>query len=245
MQRKKPKIRSAKPQRDAVYRLGEFPEALIRNIARHLAFLVAVNNPDISGDQWGTAFAAAVGGDHLASNVSPHDIAFENCAWSAKTVKRANPFTCKRVPLISGRNSPEYSVGMENPFDDPQATGDTVLDIWNSRIDVVLNEFDDYRQLVLIRNVNKMQFALFEAEMQRFIPNDYKWEFNENRNLKGFDKSTDAHCFTWQPHGGQFTIAKQVPGSAVKFEIKRPPTVSVDAVLDNIKYDDSWVTIHD
>jgi len=32
-----------------------------------------------------------------------------------------------------------------------------------------------------------------------------------NDNLEGYDRSGDAHVFTWQPHGSQFTIIENVP----------------------------------
>lgn len=244
MPQKEPKLRGKRPSRSTKYQLGEFPKELVYAIAKHLTYLVAVNTPDLSGSQWAACFADAVGGDNLASNLDPQDIALENCAWSAKTVKAPDPFKCAKVRLIAGRNDPLYSADISDPLKDPQKTGRAVLEIWNKRVDRAMSKFDDYRLLVLIRDMNAMRFSLFESEITRFVPKDYKWTANKRNNLEGRD-SAGEHRFTWQPHGAQFTVIKQVPGSAVKFEIKRPPTVSVDAVLGDIAYKNSWVTIHD
>ena len=53
------------------------------------------------------------------------------------------------------------------------------------------------------------------------------------------------HRFTWQPHGSQFTIIRDVPGSARKFSIDRNvPLVSPNAILASIQFEESWVNIN-
>lgn len=82
-------------------------------------------------------------------------------------------------------------------------------------------------------------------KMKRFY--DYlskeEWKTNPNGNLIGINKETKEQCFTWQPHGSQFTIHTKVPEDAVKFRIKRPPTITKSNVLESINFDDSWVNI--
>ncbi len=243
MQRKKPKLRGQKQSRSAVYPIGEIPEDVIHKIAGWLVYYAYVGHADLTGNDWGAFFAKAVGGNYNASNLDAHDVSLENCAWSAKTVKDGSPFDCQKVRFISGRNSPTYSAGITDPLKNPQETGRAVLDIWNGRIDRVASEFEDYRLLALVRNMIDMKFALFEAEITRFIPGDYKWEMNKRGNLEGRDAS-GTHHFTWQPSGSQFTIIKAMPASVVKFTINRPPTMDVDEVLHNLKFDKSWVKIH-
>ena len=50
-------------------------------------------------------------------------------------------------------------------------------------------------------------------------------------------------CFTWQPHGSQFTIHTTVPDNAVKFRIKRPPSLAKEVILDSLGFDESWIEI--
>lgn len=57
----------------------------------------------------------------------------------------------------------------------------------------------------------------------------------------GIDKETGEHCFTWQPHGSQFTIITKVPDAALRFEVKHPPIINQKEVLDSLKFDSSWV----
>ncbi len=91
------------------------------------------------------------------------------------------------------------------------------------------------------------EFVLFEESLQRFAADDYDWEFvqankRSNRNLVGTDKQSGRHCFTWQPHGSQFTIRRDVPGSARKFTINRNvPLVDPAAILAHVQYRDSWI----
>ena len=68
-------------------------------------------------------------------------------------------------------------------------------------------------------------------------------EENANGNRVGIDVDTEETCFTWQPHGSQFTIHTRVPQNAVKFRIKQPPKLDVEETLKQIKYSDEWVEI--
>ena len=213
-------------------------------IAKQIVHRLAVGMGDIAGDDFGTIFANAVGGIHRAKPLGLSDVEWNGCAWSVKTVKDKQPFTKRSVRLISGRNSPDYSLGIENPHDDPEATGRAVLDVWNTRLNQGMNEHQDLRIAVLVRNIDVRQFVLFEDEAQRFSPDNYEWRFNARNNLEGYDKVTHAHQFTWQPHGSQFTILRDVPGSARQFSIgPNIPTLDLEAVLEWAQYSDDWVEI--
>ncbi|MBW1615061.1 MAG: hypothetical protein JRJ49_00740 [Deltaproteobacteria bacterium] len=58
------------------------------------------------------------------------------------------------------------------------------------------------RTVILIRNINKLEFTLFETETNKFIPGEYEWRENKNGNLEGINKVNKEHKFTWQPSGG-------------------------------------------
>ena len=244
MPQSRPKLRGKKQSRNSIYPVGEFPNTVLHGIAQRIVYLLAVGKADLSGDEWGHCFAESIGGEHHASSVDAQDVSFENCAWSVKTIKSKQPFDCPKIRLISGRNSPSYSHNIDNPFTDIKLTGRAVLEIWNERINRVLSEYEDYRLLVLVRNMNQLQFTMFESEITRFVPDDYRWELNTRRNFQGHDAASDSHCFTWQPHGGQFTIIKPVPASAVKYEIRRPPMLDFNGVLRWVKFNQSWLTVH-
>lgn len=118
------------------YPLNEIPDDLIIKIASYIAYLIYVGRKDISGDDWGDAFADAIEGTHLSSPVGIADVIKGKMAWSMKTVKNPNPLTAKSVRLISGRCSPDYSYGITDPHLDIQMTGRAVLGIWNERINL-------------------------------------------------------------------------------------------------------------
>ncbi len=105
---------------------------------------------------------------------------------------------------------------------------------------------EDLRIAVLIRNVEARRFSLFEEEVQRFSPVDFAWSFNSRNNLEGHDKVTGEHRFTWQPHGSQFTVIRDVPGSARKFSIKPDiPIMESAEVLAWANYQDDWIDIQE
>lgn len=75
-----------------------------------------------------------------------------------------------------------------------------------------------------------------------FIANDYEWMLNERKNLVGF--LGDTLMFTWQPHGSQFTIHKNVPASATCFWIiKNSGMLEIIHVLRLVRFKPDWVEI--
>jgi len=195
------------------------------------------------GDDFGVIFAAAISGEHRGKPLGIADVVWESgCAWSCKTIKSEDPFTQKNARLISGRNSPIYSSGIENPLADIQATGAAVLGVWNARVNEAFNEFDDVRIFVMLRNFSTLHFTFFEEAAERFVPGNYEWRKNKRGNLEAIDKATGEHVFTWQPHGGQFTAIRNVPSSCYRFRIKkRPGLIEEQHVINLCGFQDDWI----
>ena len=236
------RLRGNKPRRSGPYPLGEIPREVILGIGRRIVHRLAVGTADITGDDFGTIFAAAIAGQHRGKPLGVADVEYEDCAWSVKTVKSPRPFTQTQVRLISGRNPPGYAQGIDSPLDDIQRTGRAVLEIWNERVNEALKQFDDLRILVMLRNLATLEFALFEHEAHRFQPREYEWRLNASRNLEGIDQETGTHRFVWQPGGAQFTILHKVPSSAHRFRIRKHPMVVGEAeIMGAIGFDDSWI----
>jgi len=209
-----------------------------------LVYLIHTGRKDISGDDFGDAFAYALNGHHLASPLGIADVELDKLAWSAKTVKQNNPFQAKTVRLISGRCSPDYSYGITDPHEDVQKTGTAVLNIWNERVNIAQDNYAAVRTAILIRSNDLLSYVLFEEENHRYRTSDYTWSTNKNGNLIGVSKESGEPCFTWQPHGSQFTIHTSVPESAKRFKLKKPPTIDAHSVLKNLNFDESWITFH-
>ena len=240
----RPKLRdSSKLHNLEPYPLNELPDDLIVKIGSYLVYLLYIGRKDITGTDWGDAFSDAIGGKHLDSPVGIADVVFEKMAWSMKTVKNPTPFNCKNIRLISGRCSPDYSYGITDPHDDIQKTGRAVLGIWNERVNIAQDNYSTVRTSVLVRSNDLLSYCLFEEENHRYRTNDYYWEVNANGNLIGKSLETNEVCFTWQPHGSQFTIHTKVPENAVRFEIQQPPLLTKENILDTIHFDKSWVRI--
>jgi hypothetical protein len=240
------RLRGHKSRLEGPWPLGSFPDKVIVAIGRQIVHRLAIGNSDITGDDFGTIFSEAIGGNHLASPLGIADVLLDGNAWSVKTVKANTPFTQETVRLISGRNSPDFSLGVQNPHTDIQATGRAVLAIWNARVNESLGEHDDLRVVVFIRNMETRQFVIFEEIASRYAADDFVWRKNGKGNFEGFEKASNHHKFTWQPHGSQFTVMRHVPGSAIKFIINKIPTlIEQEHVLRLIRFDDSWVEIID
>ena len=226
------------------YQLNEIPESVIKQIGKQFVYMLCVGRKDLTGDDWGNVFAKAIGGEHLQSPVGIADVVFDKMAWSMKTVKKENPHSGNySIRLISGRCSPDYSYGINDPHEDIQKTGRAVLNIWNERVNIAQDYYNPLRTSILVRSNDLLSYTLFEEENHRYVASNYNWEENPNGNLIGINVETGETCFTWQPHGSQFTIHTKVPQNAVRFKIKQPPMLDVEKTLKQIKYDDSWVEI--
>jgi hypothetical protein len=102
------------------------------------------------------------------------------------------------------RNGQEYSFGITDPYANIALTGKKVLQIWNGRVNESLNEHDDLRIFIMVRNMSTLEFTLMEIEAGRYVPSEYVWKKNKNGNLLGYDKQRNEHRFTWQAGGRQF-----------------------------------------
>lgn len=224
--------------------VGAIPDEVVLETGRRLVHRLAVGAKDISGNDFGDMFAKAAGGYHVPSTVGLGDVSLGKTVWSAKTVKSNRPYRQTSVRLISGRTSPDYSMGISDPKADVATTGNAVLSIWNARVNELRVKHFDMRLVVLLRNMLTLEFCLFEQPMAVFPEGDYYWHLNNRDNLEGCDKVDGVHMFTWQPHGAQFTIIRSVPGSARRFKIQeRPELVDVGQVLDAVGFEDGWIVI--
>lgn len=240
---KQPRLRDSRNLILELYPINKVPIELINKLGADIVYMLYTGRHDLTGNDWGDIFAKAVNGEHLSKPIGIVDVAKDKTAWSMKTVKATNPFNAKTVRLISGRCSPDYSYGIEDPHDDIQRTGEAVLSIWNSRVDIALNHYPRVRVCVLIRNNDMTSFSLYEEYLEHFNLSNYEWIENKNSNLEGINKHTGIKEFVWQPHGSQFTILSPVPEDAIKFKIKKPELLPQDEALASIGFDSSWIEI--
>ena len=237
-----------------IYR-GPWPAGLIHRIASRLVYARALGRTDITGDDFGDYLAHGARGMRRSSPLGVVDVVRNGCGWTARTVKANRPHDAGTVRLISGRNSPDHSPGISDPRKDVSATGRAVLSIWNQRVNESLDEHDELRLMVLVRHMEAQRFLLFEDEISRFPADNYRWQVNDRGTLQGVETATGRHCFTWQPHGSQFTVIRQphgsqftvirqVPGAAVRFTINRAvPQVSPEHVMRLVRYNSDWIEI--
>lgn len=173
---------------------------------------------------------------------------FCNLYWSRldtfKCGKAKYPSVQKKVRLISGRNSPNYSFGEKSDQKaDAKFIGKLVLEIWNERVSSIREKYKYLRTVVLLKSDDLSEVVVFEFDTIRYDYELYNWEWNKNGNLKGTNIKTNEHCFTWQPNGSQFTIVEEVPEKCLIIKIKQPEKLDKDAILKALGFDKSWVTV--
>jgi hypothetical protein len=225
--------------------LNEFPKDFPFVLGKEIIYLLASKGkPILEGPEWEAIFATCIGAEWKPSNVGLDDVILGNTAWGAKTVKAPNLAKQKKVRLISGRNSPVYSFG--NTIDthhNPNDVGKSVLEIWNERVSAIREKFQNLRTVVLVKSNDLTVVLVFEFETIRYAPELFAWEWNKNGNLKGIEKSTNEHRFTWQPHGSQFTIIEDIPEECLLIKIKEPEKLDKENVLNALGFDKSWISV--
>ncbi|RKX35187.1 MAG: hypothetical protein DRP64_19490 [Verrucomicrobia bacterium] len=243
---KPPKLRTVERYAPP-YPLNNFPSNFPLGLGREVVYLLATRiTPRLEGADWEEIFSRLIGGRWKPSNVGLDDVLLEQTAWSAKTVKATTPSTAKRVRLISGRNSPTYSYDVDEiRKTNPNEIGEMVLGIWNARVASVRAKYENLRTVVLIKSDDLLELAIFEMNTELYQSESYNWRWNKRNNLEGLDKQTNAHCFTWQPHGSQFTLIEDIPENRLAIRLRQPPPLDRDKVLDTMEFDDSWVEIID
>jgi hypothetical protein len=124
------------------YPLNQFPRHFALDLGREVVYLLASRGETarIEGSDWEEIFARLIGAQWKPSNVGLDDVVLEQTAWCAKTIKNRCPSTVAKVRLISGRNSPAYSFGLQTLADrDPAELGHQILSIWNERVAAIRN----------------------------------------------------------------------------------------------------------
>ena len=229
------------------FKLNDFPAQFSERLSKAIVYLMATReHPELEGKDWEVIFANAIGAEWKPSNVGLDDVVLDQCAWGAKTIKHASPSAAQRVRLIAGRNSPVYSFGEEKVAgNDPNRLGSQVLDIWNERVSAIRRLHKHVRTVVLIKSHDLRELVVFEFDTVRYDPEQYEWTWNKRGNLEGYLRATGEHCFTWQPHGSQFTIIEPVPPERLAIKLKQVPRkLTQDDVLRAIGYEqDAWVEI--
>lgn len=242
---KKPRLRTVDKSLPP-FPLNEFSKDFPFILGKELVYLLASKaKPILEGSEWEAIFATCIGADWRPSNVGLDDVILGNTAWGAKTVKATKPATQKKVRLISGRNSPIYSFGETIDIEhDPNDVGKSVLEIWNERVSAVREKFQNLRTVVLVKSNDLTEVVVFEFDTIRYDPELFVWEWNKNGNLRGIEKSTTEHRFTWQPHGSQFTIIEEIPQDSLLIKIKEPMPLNKQDILDTLGFDNSWVSVN-
>lgn len=160
----------------APYNINKFPPAFIDTFAREVVYMMATKQAmSLEGNEWEQIFSKCIGAQWKPSNVGLDDVVLDNCCWGAKTVfGSSNVAYQKSVRLISGRNSPTYSYGIDRLIsEDPNNIGKLVLEIWNERVSAVRQIYKFVRTVVLVKSKDYSEYLIFEFDTVRYDPELY------------------------------------------------------------------------
>jgi hypothetical protein len=243
-ERSLPKLRTVS-KTNPKYPLNQFTNEFAVSVGSDIIRLLATKGKaELEGQEWERIFAEAIGAKWKPSQVGLDDVVLGKDAWGLKTIKATSPRSQRKVRLISGRNSPQFSFSTAvGPHSDPNSVGNMVLDIWNTRVSEVRAKYSNLRTCVLIKANDLSEVVIFEFETIMYPETGFQWQWNPRGNLEGFSVRTGEHTFTWQPHGSQFTIIEEVPDEVLLLELKKPSQIDKSDILKFIGFDLSWIRI--
>ena len=230
----------------APFETNKFPSKFVETLAKNIVYMMATKQSmSQEGNEWEQIFAECVGADWKPSNVGLDDVVLDNCCWGAKTVFGTGDIEHQeRVRLISGRNSPTFSYGVDKiTSEEPDNIGKLVLEIWNERVSAVRQIYKFVRTVVLVKSKDYKDYLVFEFDTVRYDTELYYFKWNSRGNLEGYEKSTNEHRFTWQPSGSQFTIIEKIPDTRLHISVKQPQPLDKADVLKTLHFDNSWYKI--
>lgn len=230
----------------APFDTNKFPGHFVEKLTKDIVYMMATKeHMSLEGNEWEQIFANCIGAEWKPSVVGLDDVVLDNCCWGAKTIFGSiNISKQKTVRLISGRNSPSYSYGVDKiTSENPDHIGKMVLEIWNERVSSVRQIFKFVRTVVLVKSKDFSEYLVFEFDTVRYDPELYYFIWNKNNNLEGYDKATRTHKFTWQPSGSQFTIIENVPEDRWHIKIRKPDTVDKETILNAVGFDKTWYDV--
>lgn len=230
----------------APFEVNKFPAKFVDTLARELVYMMATKQSmSLEGNEWEQIFAKCVGAQWKPSNVGLDDVVLDNCCWGAKTVfGKANIAKQETVRLISGRNSPTFSYGIDKiTSENPDTIGKMILEIWNERVSAVRQIYKFVRTVVLVKSKDYGEYLIFEFDTIRYDPELFYFKWNRRNNLEGYEKSTNEHKFTWQPSGSQFTIIENIPETRMHIAIKKPEQLDKDSLLQALNFNSSWYKV--
>ena len=173
---KEPRLRTVN-KAVAPFELNKFPAKFIDTLAKEIVYMQATKSSmSLEGNDWEQIFAECIGAEWKPSNVGLDDVVLDNCCWGAKTVfSSRNIERQQMVRLISGRNSPTYSYGVDKlTGEDPNEIGRLVLDIWNERVSAVRQIYKFVRTVVLVKSKDYSDYLIFEFDTIRYDPELYR-----------------------------------------------------------------------
>jgi hypothetical protein len=200
-------------------------------------------NQDMSGKQWEQIYAYAIDTPWVSSNEKIIDVKKGFSAYSAKTVKQKNPLSAETARIIKCRPDPrhEYKMSITPGQTSPKNIGDSVLQIWNDRFDLLSKTYTTLEETILIRSHDLNSFCFFNNPLKKYDPKQFVWSWNTNSNLVGYDLNNE-HIFTWQPSGSQWTKKVKIPNHKKLITFKKKVSApSYGVVLESIGYDNTLV----
>ena len=106
---------------------------------------------------------------------------------------------------------------------EPNLIGAALLKHWQLKVleDAAAQEVNSKRILVLLKTIDKKQYAVFEEDIRQYAPTELYWEWTSpsKNGLKGYQRSDQRCVYQWYPSQKQFFERFVLPESTQKIEI--------------------------
>lgn len=138
---------------------------------------------------------------------------YDNCQFEL-VIQRADVF----------KKAAQFGFSSLSKESDPNQIGAALLAHWRQKVeqDAIDQGVDSKRIMVLLKSVDRRQFAVYEDDIQLYVPEELTWQWTnrEKNGLQGIRISDRMCVYRWYPSQKQFFERFLLPDTAQHFQIK-------------------------
>lgn len=160
--------------------------------------------------------------------------------WSVKSLQWSFYNNCEFELVIQRADvyKKAHDLGFESldSNSDPNRIGAALLKHWNDKVlaDAVAQSVTSKRVMVLLKSLDKKNFAVFEEDIKLYQPDEIEWQWTNARKngLQGIRKSDNMMIYRWYPSQKQFFERFILHESAQKIRIDPIVRLKKDKVVN-------------
>lgn len=212
-----------------IHPLNEFPKTFLQKFAKKVAAKLAVGHDHLEGVVVEKIVANILKVPWRRRSRKIIDIVKDNVGVSVKS-KDFDPISVKKPD-----KNKRVRISLGSDFIGEGTTAEfaaSVIRQWNERLQEAYRECPEVRVLMIFRDSDCVNWAMYECLPKFYDVDMFSWEWNKKNNLVGTCGDTKL---TWR--NCNLTLSYTVPNGFRKIEIPHPRILTEDEILKIVGID--------